>query len=34
MKWTPARVGLAAVAVVAGLYVWDAVMRLFRVECG
>ena len=26
MKWTPARVGLAAVAVVAGLYVWDAVM--------
>ena len=26
MKWTPARVGLAAVVVVAGLYGWDAVM--------
>ncbi|MCQ5271842.1 DUF4853 domain-containing protein [Schaalia odontolytica] len=26
MKWTPVRVGLAAVVVVAGLYGWDAVM--------
>ena len=26
MKWTPARVGLAAAVVVAGLYGWDAVM--------
>ena len=26
MKWTPARVGLVAVVVVAGLYGWDAAM--------